>query len=114
VALAHLTNSLFQDKDGDAFYPSVKEHIQNFAYLVVDPFKRHAIVLFHQFGGSVFFWSCVQIFFTDFWHTPFYGDLISCLWFILCRRLRLFVKLSKCATNLFDAKHVRKEEENKF
>ncbi|WAR28838.1 CF300-like protein [Mya arenaria] len=42
------------DKDDDVFYPSSKSHIQNFSYLVVDPLKRHVIVLSHQFGGGIF------------------------------------------------------------
>ncbi|XP_033638005.1 cilia- and flagella-associated protein 300-like isoform X1 [Asterias rubens] len=42
------------DKDGYQYYPCDKEHEQNFAYLIVDPIKRHVAVLYHQFGGGVF------------------------------------------------------------
>uniref|UniRef100_A0A8C4W718 Cilia- and flagella-associated protein 300 n=1 Tax=Gopherus evgoodei TaxID=1825980 RepID=A0A8C4W718_9SAUR len=36
-------------------YPSTKSHEQTFAYLIVDPLKRHVHVLYHSFGGSLFF-----------------------------------------------------------
>ncbi|XP_071989069.1 cilia- and flagella-associated protein 300 [Engystomops pustulosus] len=35
-------------------YPSPKSHEQTFAYLIVDPLKRHVIVLYHCFGGGIF------------------------------------------------------------
>ncbi|NXX91422.1 CF300 protein, partial [Centropus bengalensis] len=41
------------DDDG-LCYPSSKSHDQTFAYLVVDPCKRHVHVLYHCFGGSLF------------------------------------------------------------
>ena len=44
----------FQDKDGETFYPSNREHIQDFTYLIVDPLKRHVIVLHHTFGAALF------------------------------------------------------------
>ncbi|XP_052218948.1 cilia- and flagella-associated protein 300-like isoform X1 [Dreissena polymorpha] len=54
----NITSSVFKiqamDKDGEVFYPSSKRHEQTFSYLIVDPLKRHVIVLYHQFGGGVF------------------------------------------------------------
>ncbi|XP_061484738.1 cilia- and flagella-associated protein 300 isoform X2 [Rhineura floridana] len=35
-------------------YPSSKIHEQNFAYLIVNPLKRHIYVLNHSFGGTLF------------------------------------------------------------
>ncbi|XP_078259277.1 cilia- and flagella-associated protein 300 isoform X1 [Rhinoraja longicauda] len=35
-------------------YPSTKKHEQTFAYLIVDPIKRHVHVLYHCFGGGLF------------------------------------------------------------
>ncbi|KAE8627662.1 hypothetical protein XENTR_v10007091 [Xenopus tropicalis] len=35
-------------------YPSGRPHQQTFAYLIVDPLKRHVYVLYHCFGGGAF------------------------------------------------------------
>ncbi|XP_044143868.1 cilia- and flagella-associated protein 300 [Bufo gargarizans] len=35
-------------------YPSSKTHEQTFAYLIVDPLKRHVVALCHCFGGGIF------------------------------------------------------------
>ncbi|KAG8452974.1 hypothetical protein GDO86_004689 [Hymenochirus boettgeri] len=35
-------------------YPSVRPHEQTFAYLIVDPMKRHVNVFYHCFGGGAF------------------------------------------------------------
>ncbi|KAM5181090.1 cilia- and flagella-associated protein 300 [Mantella aurantiaca] len=35
-------------------YPSTQPHEQTFAYLIVDPLKRHVTVLYHCFGGGIF------------------------------------------------------------
>ncbi|XP_068121042.1 cilia- and flagella-associated protein 300 isoform X2 [Hyperolius riggenbachi] len=35
-------------------YPSPRPHEQTFAYLIVDPLKRHVSVLYHCFGGGIF------------------------------------------------------------
>ncbi|XP_037231615.1 cilia- and flagella-associated protein 300 [Falco biarmicus] len=35
-------------------YPSSHSHPQTFAYLIVDPCKRHVHTLYHCFGGSLF------------------------------------------------------------
>ncbi|XP_070538186.1 cilia- and flagella-associated protein 300-like [Ptychodera flava] len=43
-----------QDKDGYSIYPADKEHIQTFAYAVVDPLKRQVAILYHKYGGG--FW----------------------------------------------------------
>ncbi|XP_074673102.1 cilia- and flagella-associated protein 300 isoform X1 [Strix aluco] len=40
--------------DNGLCYPSSKSHQQTFAYLVVDPCKRHVHALYHCFGGSLF------------------------------------------------------------
>nr|XP_014352185.1 PREDICTED: uncharacterized protein C11orf70 homolog isoform X2 [Latimeria chalumnae] len=36
-------------------YPSAKEHEQTFAYLIVDPLKHYVNVLYHSFGGGLFY-----------------------------------------------------------
>ncbi|XP_064297382.1 cilia- and flagella-associated protein 300 [Phalacrocorax carbo] len=40
--------------DNGLCYPSSKSHEQTFAYLIVDPCKRHVHALYHCFGGSLF------------------------------------------------------------
>ncbi|XP_078529147.1 cilia- and flagella-associated protein 300 [Lissotriton helveticus] len=35
-------------------YPAAKKHEQTFAYLIVDPLKRHVHILYHCFGGGLF------------------------------------------------------------
>ncbi|KAM6317084.1 cilia- and flagella-associated protein 300 [Aegotheles albertisi] len=40
--------------DNGLCYPSSKAHEQTFAYLIVDPCKRHVHTLYHCFGGSSF------------------------------------------------------------
>uniref|UniRef100_A0A8D0LAU0 Cilia- and flagella-associated protein 300 n=1 Tax=Sphenodon punctatus TaxID=8508 RepID=A0A8D0LAU0_SPHPU len=40
--------------DNGMCYPSSKSHEQTFAYLIVDPLKRHVHVLYHCFGGGLF------------------------------------------------------------
>ncbi|XP_063430216.1 cilia- and flagella-associated protein 300-like isoform X1 [Mytilus trossulus] len=35
-------------------YPADTDHEQSFAYLVVDPFKRHISVFYHSYGNGVF------------------------------------------------------------
>lgn len=42
-----------QDENG-LCYPSSKSHEQTFAYLIVDPCKRHVHMLYHCFGESLF------------------------------------------------------------
>ncbi|XP_077988337.1 cilia- and flagella-associated protein 300-like [Glandiceps talaboti] len=41
------------DKDKFAIYPGDSEHEQTFAYIVVDPLKRHITILSHKYGGNV-------------------------------------------------------------
>ncbi|XP_013811431.1 cilia- and flagella-associated protein 300 isoform X2 [Apteryx mantelli] len=52
-----ITSAVFRvsayDENG-LCYPSNKSHEQTFAYLIVDPFKRHVHTLYHCFGGSLF------------------------------------------------------------
>jgi len=43
-----------KDASGETFYPSDRDHLQDFAYLVIDPLKRHVAVLYHKFGCSSF------------------------------------------------------------
>lgn len=38
--------------DRGLIYPDCQEHKQNFAYLIIDPFKHHVNVLYHKFGTS--------------------------------------------------------------
>lgn len=40
--------------DDFLIYPADTEHEQNFAYLIVDPLKRHVIVFSHSYGTGVF------------------------------------------------------------
>ncbi|XP_022098020.1 uncharacterized protein C11orf70 homolog isoform X2 [Acanthaster planci] len=42
------------DQTGYQYYPCDKDHSQTFAYLIIDPLKRQAAVLYHKFGGGVF------------------------------------------------------------
>ncbi|KAM9320435.1 cilia- and flagella-associated protein 300 [Gastrophryne carolinensis] len=41
------------DKTG-LCYPSTQPHEQTFAYLIVDPLKRHVYLLYHCYGGGIF------------------------------------------------------------
>ncbi|XP_038050790.1 cilia- and flagella-associated protein 300-like [Patiria miniata] len=43
-----------QDQTGYQYYPCDKDHPQTFAYLIIDPLKRHVAVFYHKFGGGVF------------------------------------------------------------
>ncbi|XP_026859509.1 cilia- and flagella-associated protein 300 isoform X1 [Electrophorus electricus] len=41
--------------DGNGiYYPSGRDNEQTFAYLCIDPFKRHVYVLYHSFGVGLF------------------------------------------------------------
>ncbi|CAD5116654.1 DgyrCDS5522 [Dimorphilus gyrociliatus] len=42
------------EKDGAIYFPSTKNHMQDFAYLIIDPLKRHVNVIQHVFGASAF------------------------------------------------------------
>ncbi|KAK3582105.1 hypothetical protein CHS0354_009162 [Potamilus streckersoni] len=42
------------DKDDIVYYPAEHEHEQNFSYLIVDPMKRHVIVLYHKIANWIF------------------------------------------------------------
>ncbi|XP_066426774.1 cilia- and flagella-associated protein 300 isoform X1 [Molothrus aeneus] len=53
----HIISTVFRVSAYDAnglCYPSSKSHQQTFAYLIVDPCKRHVNILYHCFGGSLF------------------------------------------------------------
>ena len=53
LKLIYLIIYLLQDENG-AYYPATESHEQNFAYLIIDPLKRHINVLYHKFGSPVF------------------------------------------------------------
>ncbi|XP_013418162.1 uncharacterized protein C11orf70 homolog [Lingula anatina] len=40
--------------DSGMHYPCDSEHVQTFAYLIIDPIKRHVTTFYHRFGGGVF------------------------------------------------------------
>nr|XP_039251261.1 cilia- and flagella-associated protein 300-like [Styela clava] len=42
-----------KDEEGTIIYPSSGDHIQNFAYLIVEPFKRHVTLLYHSWGKGL-------------------------------------------------------------
>ncbi|XP_038674504.1 cilia- and flagella-associated protein 300 isoform X1 [Scyliorhinus canicula] len=53
----HVISTVFKVTASDDYgpcYPSTKKHEQTFAYLIVDPLKRHVHVLYHCFGGGLF------------------------------------------------------------
>lgn len=43
------------DRNGSLCYPSTEEHIQSFAYLVIDPLKRHVTLLYHSWGKGMWY-----------------------------------------------------------
>ncbi|XP_021385077.1 cilia- and flagella-associated protein 300 [Lonchura striata] len=53
----HIISTVFRVSAYDVnglCYPSNKSHQQTFAYLIVDPCKRHVNILYHCFGESLF------------------------------------------------------------
>ncbi|KAK2517355.1 hypothetical protein Q9233_013211 [Columba guinea] len=53
----HIISTVFRVSaydDHGLCYPSSKSHQQTFAYLIVDPCKRHVHTLYHCFGGGLF------------------------------------------------------------
>ncbi|CAH1781692.1 unnamed protein product [Owenia fusiformis] len=38
--------------DNGPFFPADEEHVQNFAYLIVDPILRHVTTFYHKFGSG--------------------------------------------------------------
>ncbi|XP_034971797.2 cilia- and flagella-associated protein 300 [Zootoca vivipara] len=53
-----ITSTIFKVCAYDAHglcYPSSNIHEQNFAYLIVNPLKRHIYVLYHSFGEACFY-----------------------------------------------------------
>jgi len=36
------------------YFPSDRDHLQDFAYFIVDPLKRHVTVIYHRYGASIF------------------------------------------------------------
>ncbi|XP_076836581.1 cilia- and flagella-associated protein 300 isoform X2 [Brachyhypopomus gauderio] len=46
---------IYKDLDGNGmYYPSGRHNEQTFAYLCIDPFKKHVYVLYHSFGIGLF------------------------------------------------------------
>lgn len=39
------------DEEGVPLYPMDPENVQNFIYLIIDPFKRTVAALTHQYGA---------------------------------------------------------------
>lgn len=52
--ISHIFKVKAWDKDGYQFYPCDQDHRQTFAYVAVDPLKRHVAVLYHRFGSGVY------------------------------------------------------------
>jgi len=53
----HVTSIVFRVTASDEtgmFYPSSVRNEQNFSYLIIDPLKRHVIVLYHTVGAVTF------------------------------------------------------------
>lgn len=48
------TFSLLQDDHDVTIYPAINEHVQNFAYIAVEPYKRQLTLLYHSWGKG--FW----------------------------------------------------------
>jgi len=46
-------NNILQGKTGKTFFPSFEDHEQTFAYLFIDPLKRHATLLYHCWGRGL-------------------------------------------------------------
>nr|CAB3230193.1 uncharacterized protein C11orf70 homolog [Phallusia mammillata] len=42
-----------KDKSGTLMFPSTDEHEQTFAYVTIDPIKRHATILYHCWGKGL-------------------------------------------------------------
>ncbi|XP_075706087.1 cilia- and flagella-associated protein 300 [Rhinoderma darwinii] len=51
--ISYVFKVLAHDENG-LCYPSTTTHEQTFAYLIVDPLKRHVTALYHCFGGGIF------------------------------------------------------------
>ncbi|XP_074657636.1 cilia- and flagella-associated protein 300-like [Tubulanus polymorphus] len=47
--ISHVYKFTAYDESGDMMYPADEQHDQNFAYLIIDPYKRHVAVLYHKF-----------------------------------------------------------------
>ena len=45
---------IFKDESKTKIYPNNTVIEQDFCYLIIDPYKRHIIVLYHRFDGPLF------------------------------------------------------------
>ncbi|PAA57442.1 hypothetical protein BOX15_Mlig023179g2 [Macrostomum lignano] len=54
--ISHVYKVVAKDDKGRAFYPDSgqQQHLNTFAYLIIDPLKRLAFVLHHRFGNGQF------------------------------------------------------------
>lgn len=48
-------NFRFQNEKGKKFYPSRTAYEQDFVYMIIDPIKRHVIILSNFYEGPSFF-----------------------------------------------------------
>ena len=46
-------NFFFIKEEKTKIYPNNTIDDQDFCYLIIDPFKRHIIVLYHKFDGAI-------------------------------------------------------------
>ncbi|KAH8852963.1 Cilia- and flagella-associated protein [Schistosoma japonicum] len=53
--LSHVYEVQVFDDQNNMVFPSNEEHINTFAYAIVDPFKRNMIIFYHIFGCGEFF-----------------------------------------------------------
>ena len=51
---SHVLKVIAYGPNNVPIFPNNPKLIQNFAYLIIDPFKRQVIVLSHQYGGILF------------------------------------------------------------
>ncbi|XP_067943837.1 cilia- and flagella-associated protein 300-like isoform X3 [Watersipora subatra] len=53
----HVVSQIYKikalDSEQEVFFPDDKDHLNSFAYLVIDPVKRNVILLHHKFSGGL-------------------------------------------------------------
>ncbi|CAH8449195.1 unnamed protein product [Schistosoma guineensis] len=52
--VSHVYEVRVYDEQNNMVFPSRKEHLNTFAYAIVDPFKRNVIIFYHVFGCGEF------------------------------------------------------------
>ncbi|CAH8452432.1 unnamed protein product [Schistosoma margrebowiei] len=52
--VSHVYEVRVYDEQSNMVFPSNKEHLNTFAYAIVDPFKRNVIIFYHVFGCGEF------------------------------------------------------------